>query len=163
MADLSADRIAISDVTVRYGMAVDGRDWDAYRAVFTPDAHIDYTDSGGIAGPLDEIVPWLAAALEPFAGLHHNMTNHLAEVDGDSARACTYFLAYHTIPDGAGRELVLAVGGHYRDRLVRTAEAGWRIAERVELSTWLDGPYPEGVPMPSWYGTLAHPRPQLPD
>ena len=62
MADVMADRIEIQDLMVRYAMAVDGRDWDLYRSVFTSDAVIDYTGSGAICAPVDEMVPWLAAA-----------------------------------------------------------------------------------------------------
>ena len=161
MADMMADRIEIQDLMVRYAMAVDGRDWDLYRSVFTSDAVIDYTGSGAICAPVDEMVPWLASAFTPFAGLHHNMTSHYAEVDGATARACTYYVAYHTVPDGSGGETMLQGGGHYRDRLVRTS-AGWRIAHRVELGTWSDGPYPEGVSRAARYGTTDHPRPELP-
>lgn len=155
-----ADRIEIRALMDRYAMAVDARDWHRYRGVFTADATIDYTDSGGPAGQLEEITAWLAGALQVFAGLQHNMTSHVAEVDGDTARSCTYFLAFHTTADGSG-EQVLAMGGFYRDRLARTPD-GWRIAERVELGTWMQGPYTEGVAMPPWYGSTVHHTPALP-
>jgi hypothetical protein len=163
MADAAAlllDRQEILDLMYRYGMAVDRRDEALYRSVFTPDARIDYTDSGGIADGLDAVVAWLLDVLAPFAGLQHNMTNHFVDLDGDAARACTYFVAHHTVPEGT-KETVLTVGGFYQDRLVRTAD-GWRIAERVELGVWMDGPYPDDVPKPPWYGTSHHPLPELP-
>src|SRR5579884_17566 len=42
-----SDRLAIHDLMHTYARAVDGRDWELYRQVFTPQARIDYTDSGG--------------------------------------------------------------------------------------------------------------------
>jgi 3-phenylpropionate/cinnamic acid dioxygenase small subunit len=155
-----ADQLAIHEVMYRYGMAVDRRDWDLYRQVFTDDASIDYSESGGPRSDLEAAVTWLAEVLEPFAGLHHNMTNHVVELEGDAARSCTYYLAVHSLADGRGAETVLVVGGFYQDRLRRTA-SGWRIAERVERMVWTDGPYPEGAPRPEWYGTKHHPLPCL--
>ncbi len=89
--------------------------------VFTSDAVIDYVDSGGGRADLETTVKWLAEVLGVFAGLQHNMTNHVVEIDGDRARACTYYVAYHSVVDGKGGETVLVMGGFYRDRLVRTA------------------------------------------
>ena len=51
-----ADRLEIGDLLTRYATAVDRRDWDLYRSVFTTDAEIDYTSAGGIAGTVDEVV-----------------------------------------------------------------------------------------------------------
>ena len=155
------DRLAIQQLMYRYAMAVDGRDWELYRTVFTSDAVIDYVDSGGGRADLETTVKWLAEVLGIFAGLQHNMTNHVVEIDGDRARACTYYVAYHTLVDGQGGETVLVMGGFYRDRLVRTAP-GWRISERVELGEWMEGPYPDDVPKPPWYGTADHHRSSLP-
>ena len=162
-SDQISDRFEILDLMNRYALAVDRRDWDLYRSVFAPDARIDYRDSGGEVGALEPIVEWLSAVLAPFAGLQHNMGNHLVEfdADGDTARACTYFLAVHTSLDGRGEEVLLRVGGFYQDRLVRR-DPGWRIAERVELSTWMDGPYPEDIPRPPWYGKTTRNLPSIP-
>ena len=81
---------------------------------------------------------------------------------GDRARSCTYFLDYHIIATGPATETVFTMGGFYQDRLTRTAD-GWRINERVELGVWMDGPFPEGAPKPSWYGSNDHARPALLD
>ena len=34
----------------RYARAVDTKDWDLYRSVFTDDAHIDYSSAGAVVG-----------------------------------------------------------------------------------------------------------------
>ena len=73
--DLQAieDRIAAEDLLTRYATAVDRRDWEQYRLIFTTDAEIDYTSAGGIAGTVDEIVEFLSTSLEMF-----EMTQHLS-------------------------------------------------------------------------------------
>jgi ketosteroid isomerase-like protein len=156
---LLADRLAIRQVMDIYGMAVDRRDWGLYRDVFTEDAIIDYSDSGGRRHNVESTVEFLQAELTMFAGLHHNMTNHVCEIDGNTARACTYFLAYHTRPDGRGEESIMKMGGFYQDRLRKDTK--WRIAERVELGVWTEGAYPEGYAKPAWHGTDNHWKPAL--
>jgi hypothetical protein len=156
-----SDRLEIHDLMIRYGMAVDRRDWDLYRTVFTDNARIDYTDSGGISADIDEMAVWIAPIMEPFAGLQHNMTNHMVVIDGDTASSCTYFVAVHSTLDGHGGEVLFTLGGFYQDRLVRTP-LGWRIAERAELGVWLDGPGVEGIVGPRWHGQQQHHAPSVP-
>src|SRR5687767_13199783 len=43
-----SDRLQIEELLVRYCYAVDDRDWVAYRNVFTPDAMLDDTVTGGV-------------------------------------------------------------------------------------------------------------------
>ena len=45
-----SDRLEIQDLLTRYSFAIDQRDWDALDSVFTEDARIDYSESGGAAG-----------------------------------------------------------------------------------------------------------------
>lgn len=50
-----ADHLAIQDLATAYAHAVDDGDWPRWEALFTPDALIDYTAAGGIAGTPAEI------------------------------------------------------------------------------------------------------------
>lgn len=135
MMDLQemSDRLEIADLLARYSHAIDDHDWDALDAIFTPDAHVDYTAAGGIAGPFPEIKAWLASVL-PAA---FSMTQHLAattklDLHGDTAQARTILFNPMTArTNGEGEAPMLFAGLWYRDQLVRTP-AGWRIAERVE-------------------------------
>ena len=83
-----ADRLAIGDLLTRYATAVDRRDWDLYRTVFTSDAEIDYTSAGGIAGTVDEVVEFLDSALSGFEMTQHLVSNVDTSVEGDTARVC---------------------------------------------------------------------------
>ena len=160
-----ADRAEIADLTNRYGIAVDSQDWDLYRSLFTDDAVVDYTDAGGIAGTLDAVVPWLSAALGFCAATQHNMTTQVIVLDGAvdgvaTAHACTYYIAQHVTLDGKGGESHLLFAGFYTDQLRRTGDR-WRISERIEKGTWLDGLYPDDVPRPTWFATPNHPVPTI--
>ncbi len=53
--DRVADVLAIQDLVTSYAYAVDDRDWPRWQALFLPDAHIDYTSAGGIAGSPAEL------------------------------------------------------------------------------------------------------------
>ena len=150
MSDDSAellDRLAINDLLVRYAWAIDTKDWDALDGVFTPDAHIDYTATGGIAGSLAEIKPWLAESLAAFPATQHLLANSQVTITGATATART---AVYNPMGAATREGPLhffVMGGIYADRLVRTP-AGWRIAERVEHFVWMDGKLPRELYVP---------------
>ena len=141
------DRLAINDLLVSYAWAIDTKDWDALDNVFTVDAHIDYTATGGIAGSLAEIKPWLAESLAAFPATQHLLSNSQVTIDGD--RATTRTAVYN--PMGAAtREGPLHfffMGGIYADQMVRTP-AGWRINERVEHLVWMDGKLPRELYVP---------------
>ena len=61
---LLIDRADIADLLTTYARAVDSRDWKLYRSVFTPDARIDYTAAGGIAGTVEEVTEWMGFVFE---------------------------------------------------------------------------------------------------
>ena len=85
------DRIEIDDLLTRYATAVDTRDWDLYQTVFTAEAVIDYTSSGGICGRLAEVTKWLSDALSIFSMSQHMVTNRDIRVAGDTATSRSYF------------------------------------------------------------------------
>ncbi|MET0269986.1 MAG: nuclear transport factor 2 family protein, partial [Sphingomonas sp.] len=61
-----SDRLEIQDLFARYTYAIDDRDYDALDTVFTPDAVIDYSETGGAKGSVAEIKRWLPVAMEKF-------------------------------------------------------------------------------------------------
>ena len=133
--DLQAleDRIAAEDLLTRYATAVDRRDWEQYRSIFTADAEIDYTSAGGIAGTVDEIVEFLSTSLEMFEMTQHLVSNIDLEVDGDSATVTAMFNNPMRLPGGD----TWFTGGWYHHDLVRTPD-GWHSRRLREESAWLD-------------------------
>jgi len=131
-----ADRVAAEDLLTRYAAAVDRRDWDRYRTVFTDDAQIDYTEAGGIAGTVDEVVEFLAASLPMFEMTQHLVGNVDLSVDPDDPERATLVAMFNNpmrLPGGD----VWFTGGWYHHDLVRTTD-GWRSRRLREEAAWFD-------------------------
>lgn len=126
-----SDRLEIQHLLARYSHAIDRRDWDGLDPLFTEDAVIDYTQMGGIRGPLAEQKDFLRRTMHAFAGFQHLTATSLVELDGDTATART--ICFN--PMVVDEQHVFFCGLWYVDALVRTAE-GWRIAERREERSW---------------------------
>jgi 3-phenylpropionate/cinnamic acid dioxygenase small subunit len=142
-----SDRIQIQDLLVRYTRAIDGKDWALLDTCFLPDAKVDYTATGGIAGSYPEVRAWLAKALAPFPITVHYVTNSQVELDGDRARARTLVLnpMFFANPDGSLHDFT--VGATYVDELVWTDD-GWRIAKRSEEAGYMQGQLPKALQIP---------------
>jgi hypothetical protein len=142
-----SDRLAIHDLLVRYTRAIDTKDWSLLDSCFLPDADVDYTATGGVAGKYPEVRAWLAKALAPFPITVHYVTNSQVELSGDRAKART--LVYNPMffgnPDGSLHEFT--VGATYVDELVWTAD-GWRIARRSEEAGFMQGTLPGALQIP---------------
>ena len=126
------DQTAITALLNRYARAVDTSDWELYRSVFTPDAHIDYSSAGAVVGSRDEVVDWFTANWGLIAWSMHYITNVEADVDGDTATARAMFYNPFQIRGLAEQS---TCGGYYHHRLVRTAD-GWRSRNLREESVW---------------------------
>ncbi len=83
------------------------------------------------------IVGRARAALEPLDASQHLLGSILVTVEGDDARATSYFHAQHVRAGAPGGDLYV-IAGTYRDRLRRGAE-GWEILERVQEYSWRSG------------------------
>jgi 3-phenylpropionate/cinnamic acid dioxygenase small subunit len=147
MPDLQAlaDRLDIEDLLTRYAWALDSKHFDELDDVFTPDAHIDYTSSGGEAGAYPDVKAWLAKALPHFPAYQHLVTNKQITVDGDRATSRAEFYNPMVMAQRDGGTSIFFVGGEYHDQLVRTPN-GWRITDRLEKSIWTDGAVPQTPP-----------------
>lgn len=128
-----ADRLEIMELLGRYAHAIDAMDWSLLRTVFTDDVVADFSSVGqyvegdGTVTGFDALVEWYEVALAPFIGVLHFMTNHLIELDGDTARTRSYM-----------HVLNMSMGGIYHAECVRTPD-GWRIRYfRLEERRWDD-------------------------
>jgi 3-phenylpropionate/cinnamic acid dioxygenase small subunit len=142
-AQAVADRAEIHDVVVRYGWAIDTKDWNLLDECFTDDAHVDYSSNpGGKVGPYKEVRGWLEKVMSAFPVTQHLMANIDVRLNGDTAKVRTMV----TNPQGAAtREGPLHffyVGARYEDDFVRTAN-GWKIKHRVETTMWFEGSLPK--------------------
>jgi 3-phenylpropionate/cinnamic acid dioxygenase small subunit len=127
-----SDRLEIQDVFTRYSYAIDDRNWDGLDDVFTPDAVIDYSETGGVRGTVAQIKAWLPEAMVRFPRFQHMVATTQIEIEGDTARARTMLFNPMVYRQDDGTEQVFFIGLWYRDTLVRTGR-GWRISERYEV------------------------------
>ena len=128
------DRIEITDFFSRYARAVDTRDWDLYRTLFTTDAHIDYSSSGGSVGNLEETVSFLSKSLDMFEMSQHLVTNiEVLEKKEDEADVVALFNNPMRLKEGE----IWFVGGKYRHELIRS-DSGWKSKKLVEETLWFD-------------------------
>ena len=128
------DRIEIENFFSRYARAVDDRDWELYRTLFTEDAHIDYSSSGGSKGNLDETVSFLSKALDMFEMSQHLVTN--IEVLGKEENEADVLALFNNPMRLKGGEIWF-VGGKYRHELIRS-DSGWKSRKLVEETLWFD-------------------------
>jgi len=128
------DRIEIEDFFSLYARAVDTRDWDLYRTLFTEDAHIDYSSSGGSVGNLDETVSFLSKALDMFEMSQHLITNiELLHREENEAHVLALFNNPMRLKGGS----VWFVGGKYKHEMIKST-SGWRSKKLIEETLWFD-------------------------
>ena len=121
-----SDHDLILDALARYARGVDDRDFAAVAALFTADASIDYSVSGGATLTGGELATWLGNALAMFRMTQHLLGLPVIEITGDTARTCIGVLATHVQTKLDGTETTAVLNGTYRHEWSRTA-AGWRI------------------------------------
>jgi hypothetical protein len=137
LAEIS-DRLEIEALLTRYTRAIDSGQWDRLDEVFTPDAQIDYTATGGIAASYPEVKGWLAEMLPIFPRRLHTLGQVDSDVAGDTATVAAYFHNPMILPARDGTEQVVEFGGIYHHDLVRTPD-GWRSCRLVEELVWKRG------------------------
>lgn len=131
-----SDRREIEDQIIAYSYAVDFHRWDDLDAIFTHDAVLDFTASGGAKGDLAAIKEFFEKALNLFAGHQHLMGNVRVLLNGDTATSKTLCHNPMYLTEESGHQRVLLVGIWYNDTWRRTAD-GWRISERVQEKGYL--------------------------
>jgi uncharacterized protein (TIGR02246 family) len=132
---LLIDKDEISRLLLGFGAALDSKDWQAYAETFTQDGVFEIM--GQKRTGRVEIAAGPARDLERYDRLQHYSTNHVIEVDGDTATASHYLIGVH-VPDGDQHSRHADVGGRYLCECRRTA-AGWKLSSaRIEV-IWSSG------------------------
>jgi SnoaL-like domain len=128
-------RLEIQDILTRYCYAVDDRDWDTYRQLFTPDAVIDDTVSGGIKSGVEEHIAYMRKALSNVLISQHAISTILVELNGNEAGVRAHCSCPMVLDTGENNRHVMFQGLWYRNSLIRTGE-GWRIRSLLEEGYW---------------------------
>jgi hypothetical protein len=150
------DRAEIIDLMSRYSHALDFRDPEAFASTFAPDGVLNWA-RGEIVGR-KALYDWLASSEYNMANdaeeakwpaaTRHYITNQAVRVDGDTAKAVSYwFQATNTTGDRA--KTVWGLFGHYEDELVKI-DGKWYFKYRTIYNEGLEGRTKAGEDNPSW-------------
>ena len=127
-----SDRLEIQDLVTKYCTSVDKKNWENYRALFTKNASIDYSGSGGLVGSVDEVIEYLDASLgfQPDLGFapttQHLVSNFDLTRDGDSGHVrCILYNPIMLGDSGIAGTNAAIFGVWYQFDVVR--EEGWKI------------------------------------
>ena len=150
------DRAAIVDLQGRYLFALDFQDAEAYASTFAEDGIINWAGgeiigrkaiyefmSSGTYNPASnaEEGKWPAAS-------RHFITNQVIKVEGNKAKALTYwFQATNNTADR--RSMVLGLFGHYEDALAKI-DNQWYFTKRTIYNEGLEGRQMAGQSNPAW-------------
>ena len=134
-----SDRMEIQDLVYEYSAIIDQKRFDDLRAVFTEDAHIDYSEVGGPVGNPDQIIAFLNQVMGMFPNHQHLNANVQIKLEGDTAtgRVMCFNPQEMAKPDGSTH--IFMVGLWHVDEYRRT-EDGWRISKRAEEKSYLFNP-----------------------
>jgi hypothetical protein len=136
----AADRLDIIEACTRFGWHADHREWERMAELLTDELYVDYSALVGGEPGEAKSAELIAGWKEQFARLaatQHLITNHLVEVDGDTAVCTAHFHAQHVAAVAHG-DHKLVLSGHYRFGLVRTG-GGWQINSVEMTPTWSTG------------------------
>jgi SnoaL-like domain len=143
-SDLS--KIAVESMLLQngYALAIDAREWDYFRTLFTSDvqAHYPHSSFNGMDDWLGNFIPFH----DTCGWTSHVITNHVVGEDGHGIWAACYGWVQWTMNDKPG--LINRATVLFRDRLVSDGGT-WRIARR-KLNVLMDeigAPIPDGVVM----------------
>jgi hypothetical protein len=150
------DRAAILDLQGRYLFALDFQDAKAYASTFSEDGVINWA-RGEIKGR-EAIYEFMSSGMyNPArtaeegkwpAASRHFVTNQVIKVEGNTAKAFTYwFQATNNTADR--RTMVLGLFGHYEDELVKI-DGQWYFKKRVIYNEGLEGRHKAGQKNPAW-------------
>jgi hypothetical protein len=133
--DQISDRIEIGEILTRYCYAVDDREWDVYRGLFTPDAVIDDRVTGGIESGIEEHIQYLSQALSKVVLSQHALSTVRIDLNGNTAQVRAHCSCPMVVEFGEAKKHVFFQGLWYRNSIVRTHE-GWKISRLVEEGYW---------------------------
>ena len=119
-----ADRAEIHDVVVRYGWAIDTKDWALLDTCFTDDAEVDYSSNPAARPDRTARCGLAQKMMSAFPVTQHLMSNIEVALDGDHATARTMVVNPQGAATREGPLHFFYVGGRYDDDFVRTPTAG---------------------------------------
>ncbi|MGB3413322.1 MAG: nuclear transport factor 2 family protein [Microbacteriaceae bacterium] len=133
-----SDRIEIPATLTKYatGLDIPGRNFEAWKTCFTPDAVFVNWNGPDSEMPASEMIPWLTMD-DPVYSHQHLLSNIVITELGENTaktRAEYIHVGVHRTEDENTARWIMK-GGFYEDEFIRTAE-GWRIQKHVITRRW---------------------------
>jgi hypothetical protein len=125
-----SDRMEIQQLLTAYSSAIDGGRFDDLDELFTKDAVIDLSATGGPHGPYGEVISWLGETLSRMGAYMHVVSNIDMRLRGDSATARTACL--NPLALDAESKAIYLICFWYDDEFARTSD-GWRFRSRTQI------------------------------
>ena len=138
-----ADRAEVSGLVSRYFSAIDDKRLDpaAMAMVFTASGRVTRPNGASLIGP-ESIAASQSQSFARFHATHHVSSDHVIDLDGDTARLRANLIAMHLWADQERDPNTLQThflaGGVLHALGVRTGR-GWRLSELSLCNTWRTG------------------------
>jgi 3-phenylpropionate/cinnamic acid dioxygenase small subunit len=152
--DRIESQLAIGQLPIRYALAVDARDLDAWLACFRPDV-----DMGRHGTGREALRAYIEPQLRTFRACVHQICGHRIELDAtdrDRATGSVYCRAEHEVGD---RWIIMAI--RYRDDYVRL-DGDWYFSRRREQH-WYAADITERPQSVGFHGWDGSGKPALPE
>lgn len=142
--ELERDRIEprLRDLAVRYAVAVDDRDPEAFASVFTDDAELIVRAVPGSGRPDrthtgTEAISRIPGRMEHYERTFHMLGQSAYTIEGDQASGTVYCQAHHlSTSDDGSRDYIMYI--RYRDRYKDVGDGSWQIASREVDVQWVE-------------------------
>jgi len=119
------DRVALTDLVMRYCRGCDRRDFALVRSLYHDDAIDDH--GAMFRGSADEFVAWLPQVTSHWSLTRHVVSNSLFVIDGDEADGEHYVEAWHRTHGPDAKQFIAL--GRYLDRYARR-DGLWKFTYR---------------------------------
>lgn len=154
VADSDAEvRAAIENLQARYTFAMDFNDPDEYASVFAENGVLDW--AGGLVEGRQAIRQFMLDGVYNLARnaeeaawpatTRHFIANRVVRVEGDTARAWTYWFQVNN--NGADRTAQYGLFGHYEDELAKI-DGEWLFTRRAIYNEGIGARARAGTPNP---------------
>jgi hypothetical protein len=135
------DKQAIRDLAQLYCRAADRHDVELMRSLYHPDALDDHGEM--FKGLASDFMVQLPSILKSMDILHHNVTTHNIELNGERAEGEVYVLAFHKVRTDSSR-FDLLIGGRCFDKYEKR-DGCWKFSHRAVVADWTNVAEPSAV------------------
>ncbi len=134
------DRAAIQDLMMRFGRALDSKDWELYRSCFVDRVTLDFSETTGQPARQVDTATFVefAKRRQRLHASFHQYSNFQVRISGDTARCLLYLVARHRISETDYGDPLNVFVGWYDNEFLRLA-GEWKISILRHPLQWVEG------------------------